>query len=193
MFSTGFTGQMNAAQHAFALRCMTRGSGMLAAESDDHPSRGRAADRVLSDSPVDRTGRSVRVLVAEDNPADARLIREALHHHGITAELVIHQDGEAMLAYVERIDAGEEPRPDIILLDLNLPRKSGHTVLARLRESASCGHAPVIIVTSSNAARDRDLAAQFGASSYFRKPIDYDEFLLLGALVKQILTHGPPG
>ena len=145
---------------------------------------------LVADPPTDPIGRTLYVLIAEDNPADARLIREALQHHGITAELVIQQDGEAMLEYVERIDAGEAPCPDIILLDLNLPRKSGHTVLARLRESPSCGKIPVIVVTSSNAAIDRDLAAKFGASSYFRKPIDYDEFLLLGALVKHILTHG---
>jgi CheY-like chemotaxis protein len=131
--------------------------------------------------------RNLRVLVAEDNPADVRLIREALAHHGIAAEFLIHQDGEAMISYVDRIDAGEAPCPDLVLLDLNLPRQGGHIVLARLRQSASCAEVPVIVVTSSNAPRDRETAAKYGASGYFRKPIDYDEFLLLGSVVKQVI------
>lgn len=169
-------------------------SGWIAVETGGGPLNGgsRVPSLPTEDQGFEQGRRNLLVLLAEDNPADVRLVRESLEHHGYTAEIVVQQDGEAMLEYLRLVEAGEVPCPDLILLDLNLPRKSGHMVLESLRGSKTCGQVPVIVVTSSNASKDRELAARFGASSYFRKPIDYDEFLLLGALVKHILAKEKP-
>ena len=93
-----------------------------------------------------------------------------------------------MLEWIARVESGEAPCPDIVLLDLNLPRYDGITILQKLRESIVFGNLPIIIVTSSDALSDRTATARLGATSYFRKPLDYDEFLMLGALVKQIIS-----
>ncbi|HYO83794.1 MAG TPA: response regulator [Bryobacteraceae bacterium] len=119
----------------------------------------------------------------EDNPADVQLVRLALDHHDVNASLVVESDGEHMLQHIERIDRREVPCPDIVLLDLNLPRVNGHTILNRLRQSPVCGHVPIIIVSSSNAPGDRENASRLGATNYFCKPNNYDDFLRLGALI----------
>lgn len=128
--------------------------------------------------------------MAEDSVPDIRLIEEALAHHAIDAEMQVHRDGEAMIQWIARMDEREVPCPDIVLLDLNLPRHDGIAILERIRQSPVCANVPVVIVTSSNAARDRANAARLGVTQYFRKPIDYDEFLHLGAIVRQVLSAG---
>lgn len=114
------------------------------------------------------------------------MVREALAMHKIDADLTCHRDGEEMLKYVERVDAGELPCPDLVLLDLNLPRHSGQAVLARIRKSSLCADVPVVIVTSSTAAQDRETALRLGATQYFQKPIHYDEFMRLGSVVLEV-------
>ncbi len=131
----------------------------------------------------------VNVLLAEDNPGDVLLIREALKGGGFEFELTVQQDGERMLLHIESIDKGERACPDIVLLDLNLPKASGHALLERMRASGSCQSVPIIVVTSSDSAKDRELAERLGASGYFRKANDFDEFMLLGAVVKQYTLH----
>ena len=118
------------------------------------------------------------------------MVREALREHQLDAELVVNQDGDQMLRLIERIDAGELPCPDLVLLDLNLPRRNGLELLARMRESHACRNVPVVIVTSSDAARDRDAVARLGATAYFRKPSSYEGFLQLGHLIKAVLGIG---
>lgn len=127
----------------------------------------------------------LRVLLAEDNPGDVLLIREALLGGGIDFELTVQEDGELMLAHIDDIEQGRIRCPDIVLLDLNLPKRNGDVLLQRMRSSPSCKNVPVIVVTSSDSKRDRDLVAQLGASDYFRKANDYDEFMRLGAIVKR--------
>jgi DNA-binding response OmpR family regulator len=92
---------------------------------------------------------------------------------------------------LEQIDKGEDPCPDIVLLDLNLPKHDGRAILARLRQSRVCGFVPVIVITSSNSASDRKAAAELGANEYFCKPSDYDQFLELGRHIKSLT--GPAG
>lgn len=82
-----------------------------------------------------------------------------------------------MLRFREEIDEGRAACPDVVLLDLNLPRVTGHTLLARLWQSCVCGHVPVIIVSCSNATQDRENAARLGATLYFCKPTHFDEFM----------------
>lgn len=131
--------------------------------------------------------RKLRIAVAEDNRADVLLVQEALQHHRIEADLTVCRDGEEMFRAIEAVEAGESVPPDLILLDLNLPKRSGQMVLARIRQSRVLAEIPVIIVTSSDATRDRASTAMLGASSYFRKPADYDEFLKLGELIRQTM------
>ncbi len=130
----------------------------------------------------------LEVVLVEDNPGDVFLVREALNAHGLITRLIVQEDGEAMLRYIERIESGEHACPDIILLDLNLPRHGGKALLERVRTGKLCARVPVLIVSSSDAPEERQITARLGANGYFRKPADFDEFLQLGALVKQLLN-----
>lgn len=132
---------------------------------------------------------TIRVLLAEDNPADVELVREALDSEEFEYELEVKRDGEQMLRFIEQIDNSEEKCPSIFLLDLNLPRTSGEVLLARVRRSKCC-RVPVLIVTSSDSKRDREMTKQLGASGYFRKPSDYEGFMKLGRVVRDMVA--PP-
>jgi chemotaxis family two-component system response regulator Rcp1 len=128
------------------------------------------------------------VLLADDNPSDVYLIREALREHSVDCVLRVVSDGKAALGAV----SGETADADIgslglIILDLNLPRHDGIEILQRLRESAAFEHIPVVVLTSSDSPRDRVLANQLGATRYLRKPSSLDEFLSLGAIFKDLL------
>ena len=131
----------------------------------------------------------MRVVLAEDNPGDVYLVNAALKHEKLDVELTVQKDGEKMLTLLDRIEAGEMTCPDIVLLDLNLPRYSGAMVLEKMRASRVCAHIPVVIVTSSDAPSDRDIARRFHASGYFRKPTGFDEFMRLGSLVRSLVVH----
>lgn len=85
------------------------------------------------------------------------------------------------------------PRPDVVLLDLNLPRKGGTRVLERIRLSRNCARVPVVIVTSSDSPQDKAQASRLGATKYFQKPLDLMQFMKIGPLVREILTGGKPG
>ncbi|MBX5496513.1 MAG: response regulator [Bryobacteraceae bacterium] len=131
----------------------------------------------------------VHILLAEDNPADVIFVREALLEHGIPNKMTVVANGDDVLRFFDRM--GIQPNedcPELILLDLNLPRAGGWELLARLRAHPLCALLPVVIVTSSNAPEDRQMAASLGAE-YFRKPVDLDEFLKLGAVVKEVLNR----
>jgi DNA-binding response OmpR family regulator len=128
-------------------------------------------------------------VLAEDSGPDVGLVTEALTHHKLNVDLTVHRDGQAAIEWLNRVESGEIPCPDIVLLDLNLPRFSGIGILARLRASSVCSAVPVVIITSSNAPSDRESATQIGATAYFRKPIDYDQFMELGAIVRRILNR----
>jgi CheY-like chemotaxis protein len=132
--------------------------------------------------------KSLHVLVAEDNDGDVLLFEEALAHHEIDHELHVVSDGEAALEYVARMGRPEAPPcPGLMLLDLNLPKVDGSTILAEFRKHPECAHTPVIVVTSSDAERDRTKVAQFGVARYFRKPSDFDAFMQLGAVIREVV------
>lgn len=118
-------------------------------------------------SPTTAPTEPLRIVVAEDNKSDVFLVRQALALHGVDAELTVHRDGEEMVENLERIEAQEVPCPDLILLDLNLPKRDGQFLLERIRQSPICSSVPVIIVTSSNVPKDREGASRMGASGYF--------------------------
>ncbi len=134
--------------------------------------------------------REYRILIAEDNAADIYLIQEALRMPRFSHRLEIADNGEEMLKMIARIE--EDPAqicPDLFLLDLNLPRRSGDEVLAYIRQSSRCGRVPVIVITSSDSPRDRNRTRELGASYYFRKPADLEKFLAIGGIVRQILEQ----
>jgi CheY-like chemotaxis protein len=132
--------------------------------------------------------RTVYVLLAEDNPGDVLLVREALQRQPFEAELIVKHDGEQMLVFIESVDTGAVLCPDIVLLDLNLPKRNGEFLLERMHQSPLCSQVPIVIVSSSASPKDRETAARLGASTYFQKPSDYDEFLRLGEVVRQLLS-----
>ncbi len=124
----------------------------------------------------------------EDNPADVELVREALAEVKLPHVMDVATDFEEARDYIENI-GGSQPCPDVLLMDLNLPKGSGLELLRILRGKPDYGELPVIVVSSSNAAGDRARAAGLGVKHYFRKPADIDEFMKLGGLVKSVL-HG---
>ena len=102
-------------------------------------------------------------------------------------DVFVVPDGEKAIDFIARADAGPgAPCPDLLLLDLNLPKRDGFEVLRRLRASTRCQSIPVLIITSSDSEDDRNRAAALGAG-YFHKPPDYDEFLKLGEVLKELL------
>lgn len=129
------------------------------------------------------------VLVVEDNPADAYLIGEALAQEQLATGLKIIRDGEKAVEFFDLVDADPSvPCPAVVLLDLNLPKVSGEEVLKRIRLSPRCAQTKVLIVSSSNAPSDRELAISFGATDYFRKPSSLDQFMELGPKVRELLN-----
>jgi CheY-like chemotaxis protein len=124
----------------------------------------------------------------EDNPADAGLVRKALEEHGVEGELTILADGEKAIQFIEALETQPVDCPDLVIIDLGLPKKPGREVLERMRLSVRCGRVPVVVLSSSDAQQDRADADRFGASRYLRKPSRLEEFLSLGAIFKETLA-----
>ncbi len=125
--------------------------------------------------------------MAEDNYPDVLIVREAIRLENLPLDIHVASDGEQAIQFIARADADPQaPRPHLLLLDLNLPRRDGFEVLQRLRASERCRDIPVLVMTSSNSPKDLNQAAALGAG-YFRKPPSYDEFMQLGAVLKQLL------
>jgi CheY-like chemotaxis protein len=129
-------------------------------------------------------------VVVEDNPADAMLIRESLNEHGIPFQLNVVRDGEAAITMIEEMEGGASRCPDLVILDLNLPRRSGYEVLQRIRSGKKCGSVPVVILTSSQTLEERDRALALGANRFLTKPPLFEDFISLGAIFRDLLnTH----
>lgn len=117
------------------------------------------------------------------------LIRKAIAGAHVDADLHFVSDGEAATQFFDAADADPSaPCPTLVLLDLNLPKKGGDDVLRHLRGSRRCSHAAVVIVSSSDAPRDREAVAGLGVNAYFRKPSDFYDFMKLSDLVKRLLA-----
>ena len=128
----------------------------------------------------------MEILLAEDNPADVYLIREALKRHGVQHALQVVPDGQEVLAIIS--DEAVHPM-DLIILDLNLPRHDGIEILERLRGVPALSHIPVVVLTSSDSPRDRQVAIDLGATQFLRKPSSLEQFLSLGAVFKELLPR----
>jgi chemotaxis family two-component system response regulator Rcp1 len=157
------------------------------------PDTAPAAGALTEVSPSEKADPATpaRILIAEDNKADVFLIRESLRCYGVIADLHIVEDGEAAVRFITAADTNEDaPCPDLIVVDLNLPRKDGKQVIFHVRQSRKCAKVPVIVVTSSSSSSDRYETALLGATEFFTKPSHYTEFLSLGHLVRTMLTAG---
>jgi CheY-like chemotaxis protein len=131
------------------------------------------------------------ILLVEDNSADVHLVKAALSEHHVNHSLTVIKDGESAIQYIDAIDRGESRCPDLVVLDLNLPRKTGREVLERMRLSPRCSAVPIVILSSSGAEKDREDARALGATLYLKKPSDLGQFLAIGGTIKQLLETSP--
>jgi CheY-like chemotaxis protein len=131
----------------------------------------------------------IRILLAEDNDGDVFLVRRALEKKGLLHELVVAHNGEEALGWLDGHSgvAMRGSAPDLILLDLNLPRIDGAQLLSHIRKSDSFSRTPVIVLTSSDSPKDRQMALELGANLYFRKPTDLASFMDLGRIIEETL------
>ena len=122
--------------------------------------------------------RPIEILLVEDNPGDVRLAVEAFRDARVRNQLHIVDDGVEAMSFLRREGQyGGVPRPDLILLDLNLPRRDGREVLADIKQDADLRRIPVVILTSSAAEQDILQAYNLHANSYITKPVHLDQFL----------------
>ncbi len=127
-------------------------------------------------------------MLVEDNETDVFVIKEVLEHCDLNCRLHVARDGQEALLYLKDAAEGEKSAcPDLILLDLNLPKVSGIEVLKHLRASSRCARTPVIIVSSSQSRADRDAVQKVGMEAYFRKPTDLVSYLELVHVIHRIL------
>jgi chemotaxis family two-component system response regulator Rcp1 len=132
----------------------------------------------------------LKILLAEDNSGDVFLVRRALQKHHIDHELTVVEDGEAAMRYLDAAGSSADTTqcPDLILLDLNLPRCSGSQILERLKTNPAYRNPPVIVLTSSDSPHDRANAIGLGAARYFCKPTDLAGFMSLGQVVLDVMA-----
>src|SRR5271165_6393439 len=122
--------------------------------------------------------RAIDILLVEDSPSDVRLTREALKEAKVLNMLHVVQDGTAALEFLRKHGQyGGSPRPDLILLDLNLPKKDGREVLAEIKQDETLKCIPVVILTTSRAEEDVIRSYNLHANAYVTKPVDLKQFL----------------
>jgi chemotaxis family two-component system response regulator Rcp1 len=125
----------------------------------------------------------IEILLVEDNPGDVRLTREALAEARVRNNLAVVPDGVAALSYLRREGSfTDSPRPDLVLLDLNLPKKDGREVLAELKNDPALRRLPVVVLTTSSAEKDILESYDLHANCYITKPVDLDQFI-------NVVTH----
>jgi DNA-binding response OmpR family regulator len=128
----------------------------------------------------------------EDNRADVFLISEAIKAANPNVVLQVLADGEKALQFLDQADRNEEIAcPALTILDINLPKRDGRRVLQHIRSSRRFAAAIVLVVTSSDSEKDREVMAKLGVNGYFRKPSDYAEFMKLGEVVRELLNERP--
>ncbi len=128
----------------------------------------------------------IEILLVEDNPGDVRLTQEALRDNKLHNRLSVVEDGVEALAFLRREgEYAESPRPDIILLDLNLPRKSGREVLEEIKQDDILKRIPVVVLTTSEDERDVMASYNLHANCYITKPVDLLQFISIVRNIKE--------
>ena len=129
-------------------------------------------------------------MLVEDNAADIYLFQQALVRAGLTFDLTVIKDGGDALAFAKSDGKNCESRvPDLVVLDLNLPKIGGCEVLEALRQNADLSNLTVAVMTSSEASRDYEKCVELGVSRYITKPLELEDFLRIGEVVKQVLLE----
>ena len=119
----------------------------------------------------------IKILLVEDNPGDIRLTREALKEGKLHNELYVTEDGVKAMQFLRKQDEFKEAiHPDLILLDLNLPRKDGREVLKEIKDDKNLKHIPVVIMTTSTDEQDILTSYNLHANCYITKPVDFNQF-----------------
>ena len=133
-----------------------------------------------------RAIRTIDILMVEDDPGDVRLTREALKGSKLLHSLNVVEDGVAALDYLRKQGPYQNAvRPDIVLLDLNLPKKDGREVLAAIKQDAALRAIPVVILTTSQAEEDVLRAYNLNANCYVTKPVDFDQFMRIVRTIEE--------
>jgi chemotaxis family two-component system response regulator Rcp1 len=124
------------------------------------------------------SGQQFEILLVEDNPGDVLLTREAFREGRLAHRLSIVEDGEEAIRFLRHEGAySAAPKPDLILLDLNLPKKDGRELLAEIKEDPALRYIPIIVLTTSDAEQDVWKAYKLHANCYLTKPVDLDDFI----------------
>lgn len=131
-----------------------------------------------------------KILLVEDNPNDVELLRMALREAQVDCELTVIEDGGEALAFVKQ-QAAPDARPDLAILDLNLPRRDGVEVLHGMRANPLFSDVPVAVLSSSSLPRERARVEALHIRRYMLKPSDLEEFLKIGGAVKELLAETP--
>lgn len=129
----------------------------------------------------------MRIVLAEDNPGDVLLFREALRQSKLPYELVVAEDGEKALKLLEKAAQADGGSPDLIVLDVNLPKRSGQDVLKWVRNNPGLAKIPVMMLTSSASPDDKARSMQLGANLYVQKSSDLQDILEIGSTVQGLL------
>jgi len=130
--------------------------------------------------------RTVVILLVEDNPGDARLTQEAMRDTKMTNLMHVVEDGVEAMQFLRRQGRyGDAPRPDLILLDLNLPKMDGRAVLAEIKTDPELKRIPVVVLTTSRAEEDVLAAYDLHANAYVTKPVDLAQFMKIVALIDE--------
>lgn len=151
-------------------------------------------------NPDPMAGTPIEVLLVEDDPGDILMTREAFAEHKVANRLTVVSDGADALAYVRREGAyADAPRPDLILLDLNLPRRDGREVLSELKGDPDLCDIPIVVLTTSSAEADILASYRLHANAYVTKPVDFDRFISVVQRIDDFfvsvvkLPRRPPG
>jgi DNA-binding response OmpR family regulator len=129
-----------------------------------------------------------QLLLVEDNPADVELVEEALAEASVDCGLSVVRDGRQAMDFIDHVESAAEPCcPDLVLLDLNLPKVSGEEVLSRMRSSQKLRAAKVLIISSSDTDSDKERLIKLGANGYFHKSSSLKQFMELGLRVRALL------
>jgi len=140
--------------------------------------RKKRPNRSVRNNALEVLVRPIEILLVEDNPADVRMTMEALKDCRVSNRLSVVEDGEQALAFLRKDDRySQRTRPDLILLDLNLPRKDGHEVLAEIKSDPDLRKIPVVVLTTSENERDVRKAYDLNANCYITKPGGLEQFV----------------
>jgi len=144
-----------------------------------------------TDNPIaSAISHSGTILLVEDNPIDAFVIREAFEECGLKLGLEVIKDGRSALSYIDTVDADATvPAPALVMLDLNLPKVSGIDVLKRLRTVSRCNKVPVVVITSSDYSGDLEAVERLGIAAYFQKPTALEGFMSLARVIVDVLAN----